>query len=269
MSERALLVDARAPFGSGLGRYMREIVRAMVVQRAFADIVLAGDAQALAPFVAELEGPVRIVPLRGGRYHWRVPMEWASVSRAVGAPHLHWFPHWDGAWSAAPMAMTFHDLIALDGTGPRALARRTIAHAWMTRMVQGSGAILTATTHSAAKISAAFPEATAKLRVVPHGVSEPFFAAGARVGAPPHGASPYLLTVANKRPHKRLETAIRTFALLAAEEPTLRLVMVGERFAHARQLVQARIALERDAERLEQADRDVELRLAEAARIAR
>ncbi len=243
MAERALLVDARAPYGSGLGRYLREIVRAMLVQRAFPEIVLAGDAHALAPFARELEGPVRVVPLHGGRYHWRVPFEWESIARAVGVPHVSWFPHWDGAWSAAPMAMTFHDLIALDGSGPHALARRVISRAWMARMVQGSGAILTASRHSAAMITASFPEAASKLRIVPHGVSERFFAAGAdsaaRAGAGVHlganagAAAPYLLTVANKRPHKRLEVAIRAFALLAREDQALRLVMVGERFAHA------------------------------------
>lgn len=240
MGERVLLVDARAPYGSGLGRYFREMVRAFVAQREFPEVVLAGDPDELEAFVRTLDAPVRVLRMRGGRYSVRVPMQWDAVARAVGVPHLTWFPHWDGAWRAAPRVMTLHDLIALDGAGPRGFARRAIARSWMTRMVDGSAAVLTASQASAARISTAFPSVIPKLHVVPHGVAAVFFAAGAAADAPARGSradgSPYLLTVANKKPHKRLETAIRAFARIAATDPTLRLVMVGERFAHSADL---------------------------------
>ena len=246
MPERTLLVDARAPFGSGLGRYVREIVRALVAQRAFPEIVLAGDPLVLAPYLRELDAPLRVLPLKVGRYSWRVPFLWTEIGRAVDAPHVTWFPHWDGAWSGAPMLTTLHDLIALDGTGPRALVRRAIARPWIARMVGASGALLTASEASAAEILERFPDAASKLHVVPHGVAEIFFSAGARSrgsftsdalsAGSSRARAPYLLTVANKKAHKRLETAIRAFARLAVEDPTLRLVMVGERFDHMRTL---------------------------------
>ena len=111
-------------------------------------------------------------------------------------------------------------------------------------MVGASGALHTASEASAAEILERFPDAASKLHVVPHGVAEIFFSAGARSrgaftsDAPSAGSShaPYLLTVANKKAHKRLETAIRAFARLAVEDPTLRLVMAGERFDHMRTL---------------------------------
>jgi glycosyltransferase involved in cell wall biosynthesis len=51
--------------------------------------------------------------------------------------------------------------------------------------------------------------------------------------APP----PYLLAVANKKPHKNLTMAIRAFAECARDDATLRLMLVGERFAHADELL--------------------------------
>lgn len=232
---RSLLVDARAPFGSGLGRYLREIVRALAAREDFREIVLAGDPAALAPFLETLEHPLRVIALPHGRYAWQVPVEWGAIAAAVGGPHVTWFPHWDGAWSAQPCATTLHDLIALEGSGPKAVARRTVARSWMGRMIRASGVLLTGSEGSAARIRETFPEAGGKLRVVPHGVTSVFFEAAPRArdlpGVP--ADAPYLLTVANKKPHKRLETAVAAFAELAREDATLQLVMVGERFAHA------------------------------------
>ncbi|MBX3172980.1 MAG: glycosyltransferase family 4 protein [Gemmatimonadaceae bacterium] len=244
---RALLVDSRAPFGSGLGRYMRELVRALLDRDDFREIVLAGDAEALEPFLATLKRRPRVVPLPHARYAWQVPLQWDAVRQAVGVPHVTWFPHWDGAWSATPCATTLHDLIAFEGQGPKAAARRAVARTWMGRMIAASGALLTGSEGSAARIREEFTDAAAKLHVVPHGVAEVFLARGHRGGpmraipeartalALPAGAR-YLLTVANKKPHKRLETAIQAFASLAAQDPQLHLVMVGERFPHLKTL---------------------------------
>jgi alpha-1,3-rhamnosyl/mannosyltransferase len=241
----ALLVDARAAFGSGLGRYLREMVRALAARDDFAEIVLAGDPEELRSFVDSLGStptPLRVVPLRLGRYSWQLPLRWPSVARAVGQPHVTWFPHWDGAWRTPRAVTTIHDLIAFDGSGPWGVARRAVARAWMTRMVEGSGALITGAEGAAVRIRAVFPAAAPKLRVVPHGVAEVFFAAGdastdrsgggnglARSG---QSAAPYLLTVANKKAHKNLAMAIRVLA----HQPSLRLVMVGERFPHAAEL---------------------------------
>lgn len=247
---RVLLVDARAPFGSGLGRYMRELVRGFIEADAFREVVLAGDDEALRPFTETLGVSPRVIPLPLPRYAWQVPLQWDRVRAAVGGPHVTWFPHWDGAWSASPFAFTLHDLINLEGTGPKAAARRAVARPWMGRMVEAGGAVLTGSAASAARIRALYPALGERLHVVPHGVATVFFAQGARaeVGlraamspgtraalGMPEGAR-YLLTVANKKPHKRLETAIQALAWLARTDGALHLVMVGERFPHIKTL---------------------------------
>lgn len=251
----ALLVDAHGLGDSGLGRYTRELVRHLAARDEFRMIYCAGDPRVLASWLTDASAaspaglgstttPVSMIPFRHARHSPRVPFAWAAVEAQVEGPRVSWFPHWDGSWRAQSAVTTIHDLIYLSEPGLAGAAKGAVARAWIGRMVGASRALVTVSEHSAAQIVAAFPAAAGKLHVVPNGVSAVFFgavSAGAAVPSAamasavvPHGASsarPYLLTVGNKRPHKRFETAIRAFALLAAERPELELRMVGNRDA--------------------------------------
>lgn len=256
----ALLVDAHGLGDSGLGRYTRELVRHLAARDEFRMIYCAGDPRVLAPWLAEgfaapsasaatatsATTPISMIPFRHARHSPRVPFAWAAVEAQVEGPRVSWFPHWDGSWRAQPGVTTIHDLIYLSEPGLAGAAKGAVARAWIARMVRASRALMTVSEYSAAQIVAAFPEAAGKLHVVPNGVSPRFFAAArtdGAVGGAPGGATggasharPYLLTVGNKRPHKRFETAIRAFALLAAERPELELRMVGNRDASTAKL---------------------------------
>lgn len=229
-----LLIDAHAPGGSGLGRYTFEMLRGLAARDDFGVIHLAGPLAVMQAWRESLPNavtPVQVIRWDVGRYSPRIPLLWARVQAAVGAAHVTWFPHWDGAWTAQPAVTTLHDLIFLEGVGAREAVRATIARQWMSRMIRGSHRVLTGTAGSASAIATAFPSAREKLVIIHHGVNAAFYESS---GEPAGGSrAPYLLTVANKREHKRLETAIRAFARVAAEQPDLRLVMVGSRDAHA------------------------------------
>lgn len=83
----------------------------------------------------------------------------------------------------------------------------------------------------------------AKVRVVPHGVEEEFFAlAAARTPVD----RPYLLCVSTLHPHKNVDTLLAAFAEFHRDRPEYRLVVVGLRGFHARQVEQqvARLRLE-------------------------
>lgn len=223
-----LLVDAHSPGESGVGRYTRELVRALARRDDFASLVLAGDPAVLAPWAVQ-DGaavPVRVVPFAHARHSPLVPLGWSRIEALAPGPRVSWFPLWDGAWSAAPAVTTIHDLIHLDGRGLGGALKAAVTRAWIGRMVQGSTALVTVSAHAAARIEEEFPATRGKLHVIHNGVSEVFFRVSRTREAP------YLLTVGNKRAHKRFETAIRAFALLAAERPELTLRMVGNRDAH-------------------------------------
>ena len=263
-----LLVDARAPYGSGLGRHLREMLGALSRTGRFGEIVLVGPATAVAPVRATMAVPTRVIDCAWGRYDPRIPLRWAHLASQVGRPHRTWFPNWDGAWrlgdgpGSAPVT-TVHDLIQLEGTMPRERVRAAIAAPWMRRMVIASRAVVTVSERSRAAIATQFPDQAHKVQVIPNGVAPIFFSSPDRatdlrdLGI----TGPYLLTVANKKPHKNLEMAIRTFARLALTDAALQLVMVGERFPHLTRLMQ----LARD---LGVRDRVVEVETLPDARLA-
>jgi glycosyltransferase involved in cell wall biosynthesis len=122
---------------------------------------------------------------------------------------------------------TLHDLILVErgGVGAR------VVTAWMRRVMAASRWLVTVSRVSHDALVDRFPQLDGRLIIVPNGVSPACLAAGA---APPTAPAhpPYLLAVATKRPHKRLEVAIQAFAQLAQEDPALRLVLVGERTPH-------------------------------------
>jgi glycosyltransferase involved in cell wall biosynthesis len=178
---------------------------------------------------------VHHVPWR--RHDLRVPLGWRRVVAPLAPGALTWFPHWDTAWvgpwqgtppGAAPRPVTtLHDLILVErgGVGAR------VVTAWMRRVMAASRWLVTVSRVSHDALVDRFPQLDGRLIIVPNGVSPACLAAGA---APPPATAhpPYLLAVATKRPHKRLEVAIRAFAQLAQEDPALRLVLVGERTTH-------------------------------------
>lgn len=229
----ALVVDAHSPGPSGLGRYTREMVRALAARDDFRMIYLAGDPAEVAGWLGDAHGPtpLSIIPFAHARHSLRIPFDWRRVEGGVPGPRVSWFPHWDGAWAARPGVTTIHDLLSLHEPGLVGLAKRAYARAWMQRMVRNSAALVTGSAHTARQVLAEFPEARGKITAIHHGVAEAFFAA-----QPSPNAAPFLLTVGNKRPHKRFETAIRAFARLAAERPELELVMVGSRDPHGEAL---------------------------------
>lgn len=237
MTKPALIVDAHALGDSGIGRYTRELVRELAQRDDFRMIYCAGDPAVISGWLTRFGGrtPLTVLPFRHARHSPLVPMQWAAIEREVAAPRVSWFPHWDGAWRASPCVTTIHDLINLHETGIAGAAKAVVARNWIAKMLRASRTIVTVSEYSARQIEAEFPEAMGKLLVVHNGVSPAFFEAGETArpnGAATSVASPYLLTVGNKRAHKRFETAIEAFARLASERPSLRLKMVGSRDAH-------------------------------------
>jgi len=220
----ALLVDAHSPGPSGLGRYTREMLRALAGRDDFRAIHIAGDPAEVSGWVSG----ATVIPFKHRRHSPWVPRDWSRVEAAVPGPRVSWFPHWDGAWTARPGVTTIHDLLSLQESGIVGAAKRAYARAWMQRMVRHSAALVTGSEHTALQVVAEFPEAAGKITAIHHGVADVFF--DARPSASPMR---YLLTVGNKRPHKRFETAIRAFARVAPERPELQLVMVGHRDPHA------------------------------------
>jgi len=105
------------------------------------------------------------------------------------------------------------------------------------RAVKGATRLIADSAFTQRDLIAELPGAAGRVDVVPLGVSEIF----SRTPAPPasglglsssifHLSSPYLLCVANRKPHKNLLAAIEVLSNLAPTHRTLRMVFAGERF---------------------------------------
>lgn len=227
-----MLVDARAIFVSGIGRYLREVLQAVIADPRFGRVRLLGDPGALGEFCAGVAEPAKteIHPYPSGFYSPRAQAAWLRL-RATGRcdSDVAFFPHYDAPLLALPRrsVVTVQDLIHFKVPSAFPLWRRRAAGVLLRRAVQGAGRVLVTSESTRRDLLERFPGCGSKVGVVPLGVS-PFFAADVDAPSPERIGGPYLLCVGNRKPHKNLVAAVETLALLRGEAPELRLAVVGE-----------------------------------------
>jgi glycosyltransferase involved in cell wall biosynthesis len=252
-----LAVDARALYGSGIGRYTREIVAGLASLGGFDTIRLIGAPKELDPFVAGLRTNVKldVVALKGGRYSPIAQAGWMALTSSGQLADVTLFPHWDVPMIELPQrsVVTIHDLIHLRVKGAASGPRRAVARAMIGHAVSGAQRLIADSTFTHNDLIAEFPEAAGRVDVVPLAVSEIFAGTPQPLAAALHDIrQPYILCVANRKPHKNLGAAVEVLARLVPAHKTLRMVFAGERFAEWKE------TLER-AEELNVADRIVDL----------
>ncbi|MEW5927537.1 MAG: glycosyltransferase family 1 protein [Gemmatimonadota bacterium] len=229
----SVLVDARAIFTSGIGRYLREVLQAVFADPRFGRVRLLGDPDALGEFCRTVAEPARaeVRAYPTGLYSPRAQAAWLRL-RAAGEcdADVAFFPHYDVPLAALPRrsVVTVQDLIHFKVPSAFPLWRRLGAGVLLRRAVTGAGQVLVTSQSTRRDLEERFPGCGARVGVVPLGVS-PFFAAPADASAGlARVGGPYLLCVGNRKPHKNLAAAVETLALLRGEAPELRLAVVGE-----------------------------------------
>ena len=232
MTARSLVVDARVLYGSGIGRYVRELLPRIVQSGAFDAVQLVGDPAELTPFVAEYVHGAAILPLPHGRYHWRAQVGWMALRRQLPAGRrVIWFPHFDAPVLGMPVpsVVTIHDLIPLMHKGMAGPVRRLMMRAVLHRVVGQARRVIAVSEETGRLIAQTDGRISARLRVVCNGGAE--FADTAQGELPVSVRAPFLLCVANRKPHKNIVRAVEALAALAPEFPNLSLVVAGEWFA--------------------------------------
>jgi phosphatidylinositol alpha-mannosyltransferase len=127
---------------------------------------------------------------------------------------------------AAPLIVTFH---AYAEAGPLVMLYRTLGP--IGRRIVRRAAAMTAVSEVAADFHArALTLHPTSLEIVPNGVDVARFSVPGDAALVPRGTeqSPTILFVGRFEPRKGVDVAVRAFALLAAERPTLRLQLVGD-----------------------------------------
>ena len=236
----ALVIDARALWGSGIGRYTREVVVRLVRRGQFRDVVLAGDPAELQAF-ADREGisaRVRIVALSGGRYAFAAQRDWPRLARSLPTDSVIWFPHWDAPilHPERPSVVTVHDLIHLRVPGSAGVLKRTILRALLRIVTRRARAVITDAAFTRDDLTALDPTIANRISVIPCGVGEQF-TPGIPTALPRGLTGPYILCVANRKRHKNLTAAVDVLAALRVTHPTLQLAIAGEHFPEWNEVV--------------------------------
>jgi glycosyltransferase involved in cell wall biosynthesis len=228
----SLAVDARALRASGLGRYLREVLAAVLADQRFGRVVLLGEPRELEEFLSELPEAspgVELRPYRGDIYSARSQAEWLALRAGGLRTDVTFFPHFDTPQlGLAPRSViTVHDLTPIrvrEGFSP---ARRLAAGVLIRRALSRAERVITGSEHARRDLESFLPEARGKIEVIPHGAVSGSVRAGVEEEACAETLRPYLLCVGNRKPHKNLLAAVETLARLRVERPELRLVFAG------------------------------------------
>jgi glycosyltransferase involved in cell wall biosynthesis len=221
--------DVRKIRDGGIGEYVRETIAAIATVAPEIRLVAFGD-----PRDRGLLPPaVEWVEVSAAGYSLRELWAVSSVVNRAGVDLFH-APHYVLPFGVRPPAIvTIHDLIHV-------LFPRTPLHALYGRWMIGSAArraarLVTVSERSAADLRRLVPGAAGKIHVVANGVAPRFHPLAETEIAPRLAAlgveRPYVLLVANRLPHKNVESAIRAFAGLPAPRP--RLVLCGRGYEPA------------------------------------
>ncbi len=231
----ALVVDARALWRSGIGRYTREIAARLARRGAFRDVLLVGDEAELRDWCEReaLPDTVRIQQLAGGRYSLASQIGWARLSAALPRDAVVWFPHWDVPllYAGPPSVVTVHDLIHLRVPGVASSRTRLAVRVLLRVATRRAARIVTDAEFTRDDLLVSEPGLAGRIDVVSCGVSTRFLQPPAPDEAlPPGMRAPFLLAVGNRKPHKNLLAAVEVLAMLRLDDPSLVLVVAGERF---------------------------------------
>jgi len=244
-------IDARfyGPIGKGLGRYTQEVVDNIIkINEALGDGAL-DFVIFLSPANFDefnVKNPrVKKVKLNIAWYSWReqLIMPWLIAKEKLDLIH---FPHFNvPIFTPTKLIVTIHDLILTHFPTVRATTKNTwvyrfknLAYRFVLRMVIfRAEKIIAVSEFTKQDIIHTFPRAASKIVVTYEGVAN--LAKGrdslfvAKLDSEDminkyHLGKNFLLYVGNAYPHKNLETLIRVFNRLHAEQKDLKLVLVGK-----------------------------------------
>lgn len=235
----SVLWDARKARDFGIGSYVKGLLNALAAREEFelSALVRPGDEEVFSK-------SIRMIPSRAPHYSLR---ELVSIGRVVALerPHIFHAPHYVvPLFSPGKTVVTVHDLMHLTRPEHGTFTKRIYARVMLHRAVSSAARILVASDSTRAELLRFDPRAASKLRQIPYGLEERFFAAvpkdvRTRVQGEHRLTLPYVLFLGNDKPHKNLAGLLEAFARLRTSN------------ANSHHLVLAGGAEERRAERFE------------------
>ena len=222
-----VLLDCRMASWTGVGRYTVGLARALAV-RGDLDLMLV-VAQGERPPVMPRDGArsfvAKLHPFSFGGAREFSHLIDESQPDVTHCPH---FP--TPVPERHPLVVTMHDLAPLlvSGLMP-SVVKRAVYRSRTSRAVKAADRIVTLSHFTESEVSRVLPRSKGKIRVIPAAADD--FSEGPpglldpALGEIAHW--PYVLSMGSTRPHKDLSTLLRAFVRLSADNPELRLLLVG------------------------------------------
>jgi glycosyltransferase involved in cell wall biosynthesis len=212
----------------GTGRYIYEILRHVRPEDGVRFTAFGHDPSLPVLVPPELQGVVEVFPFRGHRFQaWeQVGLPWRL--RRSPLQVMHCADNTAPIWQPRPTVVTIHDTVPWAETAPDALTHHYLHH------VQGvalrrCAAVITISESSRRDIVSRWPSLAGRLRVIPHGIADEFFAPRTdplpQVLSDALGGAAFVLYVGGPQPRKRFAWAQELVA--RSGRPDLHLVAVG------------------------------------------
>jgi glycosyltransferase involved in cell wall biosynthesis len=212
---------------TGVGRYTGGLARALARRDDLEVVQLVSKGSE--PPVTIADGADFVVA-QSPAFSFSGMREFARVAFASGCDLTHAL-HFPTPFPAPhPLVVTVHDLspLLVEGVMPSA-PRRAVYRALTARATRVADAIACDSSCTRDDVERAFPAARGKTRVILLAADD--FSAGESATLPEDlerlTHAPYMLSMGSTRAHKDLPTLLAAFAELAAQDPELRLLLVG------------------------------------------
>lgn len=232
MPEAEIGIDLRMWTHPGIGRYIRELTRAMLALEdpgRFRFFAFAGDEQSIFSAL----GPVRCEKAVNGIYSAAEQRELRNFSKNCRLLHV---PHFNApVFCASRLVVTLHDLIYLKESR---FSGSVLGKLYVGLMIRGieknARAVITVSDFTRRDLTAAFPKLADRVRVIHEAAAShfnPSVPKDAEAVQRKHGISQnYLLFVGSLKAHKNLNGLLDAFARLTeTQKGDAQLVIVGRR----------------------------------------
>ncbi len=226
---KRMVIDARMIQMSGIGRYIRSILPA-VLNLPGVETILMGNPHELLPYTEN------IIPLRSKIYH---PREQLELARKIPPCDLFWSPHFNVPTTkikAKKRLVTIHDVFHITSIAPYNWLEKAYARYLLRQAIKRSDTVILVSEFTRDEIEFYLrpsPKQRAKFYTIHHFVEmNPTLVSPAerqdiltRYGI----QSPFILYVGNIKPHKTIDGLIRAFAIVSRLLRDLSLVVVGNK----------------------------------------
>ncbi len=223
-----VVLDARMVKSSGIGRYLQLLIPMLARNRKIR-LTLLGDPAALRDY------PCAVIAFHTPVYS---PLEQFRYPKVIPHCDLFWSPHYNAPLLRIPAVKrltTVHDVFHITRHSVFGLFRKAYAALLLKNAVRKSDAVIavSAATRQEMKKHLGLSERDRdKITVIHHYPDARF----RKTGTDPRKIrwafglrGPFLLTVANVKPHKNILGLLRAFALLKKNMPKLSLLVVGQK----------------------------------------